>query len=150
MKIKLVVSDVQYEKVKKLLTSSGFEVDDDADFILTEKDLFVDHLIVKDLDNDTRLRLPIDKIVSIESFGHDIQINTAQSVYKTNERLYQLERLLDPELFMRISNSVIISKGKIEKIRPALSSKFTLTMTNGQIVDVTRSYYNMFRERMGI
>ncbi|MBQ5989440.1 MAG: hypothetical protein IJL67_08100 [Oscillospiraceae bacterium] len=34
----------------------------------------------------------------------------------------------------------------VKKIRPALSMKYVLTMTNGTLVDVTRSYYSEFRK----
>lgn len=65
-------------------------------------------------------------------------------------RLYVLEKALPPELFVRISNSVIINRNAIRKIRPALSQKFYLTLKNGAVVDVTRTYYVRFKEYYGI
>lgn len=150
MRVKLVVSDSRYIELEKELISKGFVIDEDAELVLTEKNLFIDHLIVKNCIDNVYTRISIDEIIFIESYGHDIQINTTEGIFKTSERLYQLERLLDPEHFLRISNSVIISRSKIKKIVPALSSKFILSMSNGQKVDVTRSYYNIFRDRLGI
>lgn len=51
---------------------------------------------------------------------------------------------------MRISNSVVIAKDKVTSISPTFSMKFVLTMANGQKVDVTRSYYYLFKESFGI
>ena len=150
MKIKLIVSDARYAEIERELVSRGFVIDEDADLILSEKDLFADHLIVKNDADNERVRVAVDEIIVIESYGRDIQISTAQGVYKTSERLYQLERLLDPERFLRISNSAIVARSKIRKITPALSSKFTLTMSNGQTIDVTRSYYSIFKDCLGI
>ncbi len=150
LRIKLLVSGARYEELEKDLTEKGFVIDDDADLLLTEKDLFIDHLIVKSEPRNERVRIGTDEIISIESFGHDVIIQTAQGAFKTGERLYQLERMLNPAQFLRISNSVIIAKDKIKRIKPALSSKFILTMSNGHIADVTRSYYGIFKDRLGL
>jgi len=159
MRIKLLISESHYDLIEQELVSKGFEIDDDADLILTEKDLFVDHLIVREevdhlivreeVDNE-RVRIGVDEIIVIESSGHDIVIHTSQGRFKTRERLYQLERLLSPKQFIRVSNSVIIAVNKIKRIKPTLSSKFILKMSNGQSVDVTRSYCGIFKDRLGI
>ena len=150
MRIRLHIRDERYGQIEQELVSKGFVIDEDADLILTEKDQFVDHLIVRDRMRSEFVRIGIDEIVVIESFGHDIIVRTQQGEYRTSDRLYQLERLLDSEQFLRISNSVIIARSKIKRIAPTLSSKFILTMSNGQTVDVTRSYYGIFKERLGI
>ena len=64
--------------------------------------------------------------------------------------MYQLESLLDPREFLRVSKSVIISRKHVRKIRPSLSMKFILTMSDGTLVDVTRTYYSDFRRFFGI
>ena len=58
--------------------------------------------------------------------------------------------MLDPDQFLRISNSVVIARNKVKSISPTLSMKFILTMQNGKKVDVTRSYYYIFKEYFGI
>ena len=70
--------------------------------------------------------------------------------FRINERLKNLAVILDPKVFIRISNSVIISVNHIENIRPAFTQKFVITMKNGAKVDVTRSYYYVFKEFIGI
>jgi len=150
LRIKLLVSDARYDDIERELASMGIVIDDDADLLLTERDLFVSHLIVRSESDNERIRIATDEIIIIESFGHDILIQTRRGGFKTGERLYQLERMLNPEYFLRISNSVIIAKNKIKRIKPTLSSKFILTMSNGHTVDVTRSYYVIFKDRLGI
>jgi len=150
IRIKLLVSDARYSEIEQELTAKGFVIDDDTDLILTEKDLFVDHLIVRSGVDNERARISTDEIICAESFGHDIVIHTPQGSFKTGERLYQLERLLDPGQFLRISNSAIVAIRKISRITPTMSSKFILTMSNGQTVDVTRSHYGIFKDRLGI
>ena len=41
-------------------------------------------------------------------------------------------------------------RAAIVRISPALSMKFTLTLSDKRRVDVTRSYYYTFKEYMGI
>jgi len=150
LRIKLLVSEARRDSIEQELVSKGFVIDEDADLILSEKGLFAEYLIVRCGLNNERVRIGVDEVVFVESFGHDIFIHTSQGKFKTNERLYQLERLLDPEQFLRISNSVIIAMNKVKRINPTLFSKFILTMSNGQSVDVSRSYSGIFKDRLGI
>ena len=64
--------------------------------------------------------------------------------------MYQLEAQLDPREFLRVSKSVIISRRHVKQIRPSLSMKYVLTLTDGTLVDVTRSYYSDFRRFFNI
>ena len=90
------------------------------------------------------------EISHIESFGHEVIAYTNDGAFKVNERLKTLAELLDSETFIRISNSVIISVDFIKSIRPSFAQKFIVTMRNGAVVDVTRTYYYSFKEFLGI
>lgn len=148
MKFKLVVSSKNYDPIKEELISKGFEIDEDADFVITEKDNFADYLVGKR--GAELYRLPVSEITCVESFGHDVIAHTAKGDYNINERLRYLESVLNPRDFIRISNSVIVSLSGIEKIKPTMSAKFILTLVDGRIVDVTRTYYYTFRDTLGV
>ena len=146
MKIKLAVSRERYAEVERLLTQRGITVDADGDFVLTENNRYPDRLMVRDGDSGERVILPVEDIVLIEAFGHSL----AGKSYGVSQRLYKILGTLEPEKFLRISNSVVIAKDKVTSISPTFSMKFVLTMANGQKVDVTRSYYYLFKESFGI
>ncbi len=148
MKIKLMVSDEKYNKIAAELLSKGFEIDDDAELILSERNFYASHLIGRR--GEEIFRLDTDKISHIESFGHEVVAHSGGGEYKINERLRRLEEILDPKRFIRVSNSVIVAAAEIKSVRPALSQKFTLTMSDGSKVDVTRTYYYIFKEYFGI
>ncbi|MBP1534989.1 MAG: LytTR family transcriptional regulator [Ruminococcus sp.] len=148
MKIKLMVSEENYSQIFKELTAMGIEIDDGAQLILSEKNVYVSRLIGRH-DNEI-FRLNTKDISHIESFAHDIIAHCGGDEYKLTERLRRLEEILDPEEFIRVSNSVIVSAEHIKSIRPSLSQKFVLTMSDGSKVDVTRTYYYIFKEFMGI
>jgi DNA-binding LytR/AlgR family response regulator len=148
MKIRLLVSDEHYDSIAAELIKKGIEIDDSAELILSESNVCISHLIGRR--NDEIYRLETADISHIESFAHDIVAYCGNDEYRLSENLKRLEELLDPKEFIRVSNSVIVSLHHIKSIRPALSQKFQLTMKNGAKVDVTRTYYYIFKEFMGI
>lgn len=150
MKIKLNLNDEDCEKVEKELHEHGIETDDSAELVLSRVNGFAEKLLVKDKITNERIVVSCDDIVFIESFGHLIEVHTKENVYYSNERLYKLSELLDKTKFLRISNSVIVSKNKIKKITPTLSMKFILTLCDHSRVDVTRTYYHSFKEAFNI
>lgn len=146
MKIRLNVSDECYAELEKKLLDAGFVVDDEAELIITEKERFSSFIAVKNQKGE-KVRLKTDEIIFIESFRHDVVVHGTDGIsYYAFDRLYQLTATLDNTKFLRVSNCAIISKAHVKKIKPSISMKFILTMSDGSLVDVTRSYYNSFRE----
>lgn len=148
MKIKLMVSRDKYEKIASELTQKGIEIDNSSNLVLTEEDGYADFLMGRR--GDSLSPVPVSEIVFIETFGNDVVLHTMEAEYKISERLIRLEGLLNPADFLRISNSVIVSVKRIKSIRPTFSSKYILTLQSGATVDVTRSYFNRFRDFFGI
>lgn len=144
MKFKIQVPDEDYERVRSYLAEHDIGISDDAEFVITGASRYPALLDVRN-ELKERIRIPAAEVVFIESFGKEIEIHTMRETYFSRDRMYQLESLLDPKEFLRISKSVIISKKHVKKIRPSLSMKFVLTMSDGTLVDVTRSYYGDFR-----
>ena len=145
MKFRISVSDEKQSLIEKFLAEHGIETDDDAEYVISESSGYASFLAARS-DNRESVRIATDEVVFIESYGKEIEIHTLNDTYYSQERIYQLETKLDPKEFLRISKSVIISRKHVKKIRPALSMKYVLTMTNGTLVDVTRSYYSEFRK----
>ncbi|MGD6876457.1 LytTR family DNA-binding domain-containing protein [Bacillus infantis] len=150
MKIKLDISIGRYDEIKSALEERGIEIDDTAELVLSETNSFIETLTVREKGTNARIILTVEDIVCIESFGHAVEVQTQEALYQATDRLYRIVSLLDPSKFLRISNSVVIASNKVKRIKPTLSSKFILTMSNGKSVDVTRSYYYIFKEHFGI
>ena len=148
MKMRLNVSQERQEELRAILLEHGIEVDEVAELVLSESNAFAGTLMVRR--KGERVLLPSNEIIYIESQGHTVEVHTLEETYQARERLYQVLARLDEEKFLRISNSVIIAKSKVQRITPTLSMKFILTMADGAKVDVTRSYYYIFKEAFGI
>lgn len=144
MKVRVSIETEERKDVIKELTDHGIGISDEARYVLSlsgeER-----YLQVKDERGD-RVAIRESEIVFIESFGHNIDVHATSGKFVTSERMYKLEEGLDKKCFIRISNSVIIQKKYVTRIRPGLSMKFTLTMADGTVMTVTRSYYTVFRE----
>ncbi len=149
MKIKLAVSEERYEEIYRFLREKGIEVDESASLLLTEEGSS-NYLTVRKSEDGQKLHVAIEDIIYIESYGHTVDVHTAVDTYQSGEPLYRLGDLLNKREFLRVSNSVIISKSHVKQIIPTFSMKFLLVMTNGGKVDVTRSYYSAFKEFFGI
>ena len=149
MKIRIAVSEERTQALTEALLRAGFEIDDEAELVVLENDRFARHIAVRD-GAGNRLHLAAEEIVYIESFGHTVIVHGTDGSYQTADRLYQLCLMLDPKRFLRVSNSVIIQRSRVRQIRPSLSMKFVLLMADGSRVDVTRTYYNSFKEFFGI
>ena len=149
MKIRLSVPEEKKAPVGEALARHGIEVGEDAEYTLIETPRSRDFLNVRDKEGGA-LRLSADQIVYIEAFGKEVEVHTLQETCYSQDRIYRLEELLDPREFIRISKSVIIAKRCVKRIRPALTMKFVLTLSDGSLVDVTRSYYTNFRRFFNI
>ena len=148
MKLKLRLNKSTIDFVQEELLKKEIEIAEDAKLILTEEDYTGETIECKDAEGIVYVNT--EDICYMESVGHDVYVHTNDRKYRTKYRIYQLEGLLPPDRFIRISNSIIIKRNAIRHIKPALSSKFYLTLKTGDVVDVTRTYFHKFKEFYGI
>lgn len=96
----------------------------------------------------TEYFLPLDQILFFETEGKEINVHTADDIYKMKSRLYELEELL-PGQFMRISKSAILNIRCIRSINRNLSAASVVELwgTHKQVY-VSRYYYKLLRDRL--
>ena len=147
MKVRLDVSENSISEIRERLEKAGFEVteNDDEQFVMHERNLHASYLAVKD-EKGNRIHLPVEEVIYAESFGHNIEVICEKGRFQCAETLRRLTEMLDPTLFLRISNSTIINRRHLKEIIPGFAMKFRLRMSDGSLVEVTRSYYQAFRE----
>ena len=136
------------DPMRKNLESFGINHDPESQYLLVRRGAGVNYIAGKR--EDQQFFIDVNDICFIESMGHDIIIHASDGTYNSGERLKALEQVLPADRFLRVSNSSIVNLKKIKRIESSLLQKFILHMTNGSKVDVTRSYYYIFRERIGI
>lgn len=75
---------------------------------------------------------------------------TQNDVMEIKLRLYELEQILSPKDFIRISKSLIVNIGKITSLRPELNRTILVTMCNGERLYVSRKYVQALRRLLQI
>lgn len=108
-----------------------------------------DQRLTGDRDGQTYL-LEAGQVLYIESVDKRAFLYTAEGVYETPLRLYELEERLASWDFIRASKSVIVNFGRVQSIRPDLGGRLRLTMENGEMVGVSRQYAPAIRKKLGI
>lgn len=75
---------------------------------------------------------------------------TADAVYETPLRLYELEERLAPWDFVRVSKAMIVNFGKTQSISPDFAGRLQLTLENGEKVGVSRKYAPAIKGKLGL
>lgn len=91
------------------------------------------------------VKVKIDDILYIESFGNDIYAYTNSATIELPNKLYQLVEELEPFGFIRVGKSCIVNIAKVYAIKPHFNGKLTLTLDNEQVLEVNRTYVKLFK-----
>ena len=92
----------------------------------------------------------IDEILYIESVDKKTFLYTTGHVLQTEKRLYELEKLLDEKTFFRASKSVIVNLNKIIKLKPEVTRNILATLTNGEVIVISRRNVKALKELIGL
>lgn len=82
----------------------------------------------------------VSDIYYFESVDGKTFLYTKEQVYETSYRIYELESMLRPKNFLRISKSMLLNLMKIRSIQSALNGRFAAVLLSGEEVIISRSY----------
>ena len=92
----------------------------------------------------------LEEILYIESVDKKTFLYTSGHVLQTEKRLYELEELLDDKTFFRASKSVIVNLNKITKLKPEVTRNILATLTNGEVIVISRRNVKALKELIGL
>ena len=69
--------------------------------------------------------IAVSEIMYIESVDNRTFIYTESKVYESKQRIYELEDILKPKHFLRISKASLVNLMKITSVKPALGGRFS-------------------------
>ncbi len=101
-------------------------------------------------ENGNTYNVSIEEILYIESVDKKTFLYTTGHVLQTEKRLYELEELLDEKTFFRCSKSVIVNLNKVTKLKPEVTRNILATLTNGEVVVISRRYVRALRDLIGL
>ena len=100
--------------------------------------------------NDEIYLLDIADVIYIESVDRKCFIYTADEIYESNFRLYELEQQLEQYGFVRVSKSFLIHLQKIHSLKADINRKIRITMSNGEQIMASRQYADELKKRLGV
>ena len=77
-------------------------------------------------------------------------IYTADEVFESGLRLYEIEERMKPGRFFRVSKSTIINIARIKTIVPDFGGRLEVTMQNDERLFVSRQYANGLKILLGM
>jgi DNA-binding LytR/AlgR family response regulator len=89
-------------------------------------------------------------VLYFESVDKQCFIYTDKDVYDTPLKLYEIEEQLTDKGFIRTSKSQILNIFQIESLCPDFGGRIEVSLKNGEILVVSRSYSKLLKERLGI
>lgn len=94
--------------------------------------------------------LDVAKIVYIEAIDRKTFVYTAEAVYESKLRLYEMEERLCESGFFRISKSCLVHLKYIKSLKNDVQRKLRLTLENGEQIMVSRQYADEIKRRLGV
>ena len=84
----------------------------------------------------------------IESVDGRTFLYTDECVYETSHRIYELEEMLKPKHFLRVSKPMLVNLMKIRSIQPALNGRFTAVLRSGEKIIISRNYVKALKKAL--
>ena len=108
-----------------------------------------DRALVGERDGAT-YRLDVDDVCYAETVDGKTFLYTADAVYQTPLKLYELEERLAGTEFVRASKQMLVNFDHVASIRPALNARLQLMLDNGEAVIVSRQYAPVIKRKFGL
>ena len=108
-----------------------------------------DRALVGERDGAT-YRLDVDDVCYAETVDGKTFLYTADAVYQTPLKLYELEERLAGTEFVRASKQMLVNFDHVASIRPALNARLQLMLDNGEAVIVSRQYTPVIKRKLGL
>lgn len=94
--------------------------------------------------------LGLEQILYIESVDRKCFVYTADEIYESAYKLYELEQQLGRYLFVRINKSCVVNCKNIDSIKTYIDRRLSMTMSNGEQLIVSRQYAPEIRMMLGV
>ena len=91
-----------------------------------------------------------ENILYVESVDKRTFFYTAEKVYETPLRLYEMEERLEGCDFLRVAKGCVVNFRRIASLRPDLNGRIVATMDNGEQVVISRQYAPDVKHKLGL
>jgi two-component system, LytTR family, response regulator len=94
--------------------------------------------------------VPVESADWLEASGNYVALHVAGKTHLIHETLLQLERVLDPQKFLRIHRSTIVNVNRIKEMQPYANGEFIVILHDGTRLKLSRSFRERANEVLGL
>ena len=98
----------------------------------------------------TAYLLNINDIYYFEIVDQKAFLYCKKEIYESKMKLFEFEQETEGTSFFRASKSFIINADKIDSIKPSLSGRFEVMLTNKEKLIVSRQYVRVLKQMIGL
>ncbi len=149
MKIKISNELLNDDNLLNELKKNNIEIDELSPYEIIST-TFDNYKTIKGEVAEGLVILDFKEIEYFEAIKNEVFAIKDNEKYKIKYKLYQVEEMYEDKGFIRVSKSFVVNVRKIQSIKRYISSKYILYMNNKEELDVNRSYYKIFKERLGL
>lgn len=106
-----------------------------------------ERLVLRDAGRIKILR--IDEIGRIEAAGNYVEVHAGGTVHLTRSTLKDFHARLDPERFVRVGRSLVISVDRVIELRSLGGGRYRIVLDDGAEVESSRRYRDAVEEAFG-
>lgn len=99
---------------------------------------------------DRAVLLAPEHILRFFADGKAVSVQTADGIFSVRQRLYELEKLLDPHKFVRISHSEIVNLTHVTDLDLSLSGTIRMTLTGDVTCFVSRRCLKKIKQALDL
>ena len=145
--VKLVI-DKNCQKLDVVITSR--ERNEDVEGLLAAIQAYADKQIpmIPAYFKDSLVMLPQRQIIRIYTANRKVILQTTDMMYEVKKPLTELEEILDPDLFVRISQSEILNLRKVRSFDFSLAGTIGVELENGESTYVARRRVKNVKEAL--
>ncbi len=90
-----------------------------------------------------------EEVLYFDTVDEKVFIYTADNVYETNLKLYEIEERFCNTSIIRVSKSTVLNLIKIDYVRTLLNGRIEAVLQNGEKVIISRQYVPAFKNKLG-
>src|SRR5262249_56545121 len=84
-----------------------------------------------------------------EAAGNYVSLHVGQHSHLVRETMNRLETQLDPDQFVRIHRSTIVSVDRIQELRSSFNGEHVVMLRDGSRLTLSRGYRDALQARLG-
>ena len=115
---------------------------------LKDRSSYIERIQIKSADKIILLKT--EKIDWIESDDNYVKIHSGKSSHQIRDTITNLERQLNPAMFLRIHRSTIVNIESIDALQPLYQGDYRVILNNGAQLTLSRRYRDRARQVLGV